>query len=420
MARQPIDSEALEDRIAEQVTPPDVPSPRRPRLSRRARAWLAGGLVGLVTAGSIGFVLLRSTTATTASTYRTVTVARDTLKQTVSASGTIQPARRADLTFTSAGEVTSVQVEVGDTVRAGDVLATIDDSALEISCESARAELTAARETLADLVDSDASDAAIAAARATVKVKRNAVTQAQDALEAAVLAAPFGGVIADIGFADGDTVGSASSANGGASQTAGGSGSSGITLISKGTFTVDTSVSNADVTSIKKGLQATITPTGSDTAVFGTVTSVGVVASTSSNSSGSATFPVQIRITGRHPDLLAGSSASAQITVAHLSDVLSVPTQAISSVDGQTVVQRLVDGQKMQTAVTIQEVIGSSTVVTEGLAEGDQVVVANFRAAESTSQTGQSQNTQSFPGGGGAPPDMGTLPGGAGGQAGNR
>lgn len=120
MARQPIDSEALEDRIAEQVTPPDVPSPRRPRLSRRARAWLAGGLVGLVTAGSIGFVLLRSTTATTASTYRTVTVARDTLKQTVSASGTIQPARRADLTFTSAGEVTSVQVEVGDTVRAGD------------------------------------------------------------------------------------------------------------------------------------------------------------------------------------------------------------------------------------------------------------------------------------------------------------
>ena len=276
------------------------------------------------------------------------------------------------------------------------------------------------KETLADLEDSDASDAAIAAAQATVEVKRNALAQAKENLAAATLTAPFAGVVAEVTIAEGDTVGSDSGSAGSGSAAGGTSSgttsSSAITLISKGTFTVSTSVSNSDVGSIKKGLQATITPTGTSESVFGTVTSVGVVATSSSSSSGSATFPVQIKVTGTHGDLLAGSSASVVITTAQLSDVISVPTQAISTVDGKTVVTKLVDAAEVQTPVTIGQVVGTATVITEGLSEGDQVVVGSFRVAQASGTASARQ--QKFPGGMPSGMPQGGMPSGA--SGGNR
>ena len=61
----------------------------------------------------------------------------------------------------------------------------------------------------------------------------------------------------------------------------------------------------------------------------------------SGSNSGSATFPVTIDVTGKHADLLPGSSATVAITVKQLADVISVPTQAISTVDGKTGVKTL-------------------------------------------------------------------------------
>jgi len=309
---------------------------------------------------------------------------------------------------------------VGDTVSKGDVLARIDDTELEIDVEAARAELAESEDALAALEDDpDATDTAIASATATVRVRKNAVTQAEAALDDATLVAPFSGTIAAVGLAKGDTVGSSSAGSAGsagsstsgsgASSAAGTStsdGSSGsITLISTGRFVVTTSVSTADLAAMKKGLQATITPTGSKDSVFGTVSSIGVVATAAdsgTSTSGSSTFPVTITVTGRHPELLPGSSADVRITTRQLADVISVPTQAVSTADGKTVVQKLVDGAQVTTEVAIGQVVGASTVITKGLADGDEIVVASFTARNGTGQ--QSQNG-GF-GGTGLPPGM--------------
>lgn len=426
---------------ADGAQPPEPPESsevpkRRRRLGRRGVVVLIGALVLLLGGAGFGaWALFFSGRGAATTQYRTMTVSKETLKSTVSATGILNPAKESELSFSASGEVTSVKVEVGDKVSKGDVLARIDDDELQIDYDAAKAELTEAEDSLDELEDDeDATDTAIASAEAAVKVKQNSVKQADAALDDATLVAPFSGIIAAVGIEKGDTVGSSTgsgNSSSGSSSSGGSSTSSeSITLISSGSFVVDTSVSNTDVTSIKKGLQATITPTGSDEPVFGTVTAVGVVASSTDSSSGSgsttgsATFPVTITVTGKHTDLLPGSSATVDITVKQLADVISVPTQAISTVDGKTVVQKLVDGKQVQTEVTIGQVIGTSTVITKGLNEGDEVVVASFTAAAGTrSQQSESGNDLrdggGFPGGGfqgqGGPPNGGGNAGNNGG-----
>jgi multidrug efflux pump subunit AcrA (membrane-fusion protein) len=382
---------------------------------------LVGALVLVLAGAGFGaWTLFAGPDSAAAPQYRTMTVSAGTLKATVSATGTLDPARESALSFSSSGEVTTVSVEVGETVGKGDVLARIDDDELEIDAEAARAELAEAEDAVAALEDdTDATDTAIASATATVRVKENAVTRAEAALDDATLVAPFSGTVAAVGLAKGDTVGSSSSAGSAVSSVGSGSSSAAgtsaadsssgsITLISTGRFVVTTSVSTTDLASMKKGLQATITPTGSTDPVFGTVSSIGVVATAADSGSGtstggSSTFPVTIAVTGKHAELLPGSSAGVQITTKQLADVISVPTQAVSTADGKTVVQKLVDGTQVPTEVTIGQVVGTSTVITEGLADGDEIVIASFTARNGT---GQQSEDGGF-GGGGLPPGMG-------------
>ena len=402
--------------------------PRR----RWARITLAVVLVAALGAG-VWFAFFRPEPAAAGVTKQTLTISATTLKSTITASGNLEPARRADLTLPS-GTVTAVSVTMGDEVTAGQTLATIDPAALEIARQSAAADLKAAKETLSDLKSSSsATTASINAAAATVQVKENALTQAETTLASATLTAPFDGIVAEVNVAVGDSTGSSGGSSSGGSGSSGsgssGSGGSGagsnaqgssssaaVVVISKGEFTVSTSVSSGDIASVARGLQAVITPSGASQPIYGTVTSVGVVASTSS---GTSTFPVVIGVTGTHDDLRAGSSVSVEIVTAQLSDVIAVPTLALTSTNGTTTVTKLVDGNEVSAPVTTGEVIGNQTVITEGLDEGDQIVMSGFRAAEGTgatgTQRGQNGGMGQFPSGG-FPGDE--FPVGQGGQGG--
>lgn len=360
--------------------------------------------------------------------YRTSTVSAQTLKSTVSASGTLAPLQQESLSFDSSGTVTSVKVSVGSTVTKGQALASIDPSSLKVALQTAQADLAAAEDSL-DSVEDDSSSTSteISAAKAAVTVKDNAVTEAKSNLAGATLTAPFAGVVAAVGISKGDTSGSSANSGGGSaggSDSSSGSGSTStgttsssdsssgtITLISKGTFTVTTSVSASDVGSVKKGMAATITASGVEAAVTGTVSSVGVVASTSDSDSGSSTFPVTVKVAGTHTDLLPGASVTVAITTRQLSGVIAVATDAISTENGSTYVQRLVDGKSVRTKITIGSVIGQQTVVKSGLKSGDQVIVATFKAAQGSGNASGSSSS----GGGG----MGGNGGSGGGMNGN-
>lgn len=129
--------------------------------TRRGRIITVSALVVVLAGAATGtWYLLSRPAETPQALTQTITVSPTTLKTTVSATGTLQPERQADLTFDASSTVTSVDVSVGDTVTEGQQLATIDDSSLELALDSAQADLTAAQENLADLEDSDdATDA---------------------------------------------------------------------------------------------------------------------------------------------------------------------------------------------------------------------------------------------------------------------
>jgi hypothetical protein len=170
---------------------------------------------------------------------------------------------------------------------------------------------------------------------------------------------------------------------------------------------VQASVGSHDLPKIKKGLQAEITPTGSTTKVFGTVKSVGIVAS--SSSSGGATFPVTILVTGNPKGLYAGGAADVVIIVKQLDNVLTVPTNALHTESGKTVVHQLRNGAQVSTPVTVGTTFGAVTQILSGLRTGDKVVGTIFRFGGSTGGTRTRQGGGT--GGGGTGGGFGPPPG---------
>ena len=156
--------------------------------------------------------------------------------------------------------------------------------------------------------------------------------------------------------------GAAGAASTGTTSTATSTGT--VTIQSTGRYVVSATVASSDVEQLKEGLQAEITPTGVTDTVYGTVTSVGLVAQTSS--SGAAVFPVTIAVTGNRKDLYAGTSADASIIVKQIADVLTVPSRALKTSGGTTYVMKVVDGKSVRTTVITGTTYGMSTEVTKG------------------------------------------------------
>ena len=98
------------------------------RLRRMGRRGVAAVVVVLLAVVGTGAWLLTRPSGAAAAQQVTATVAAGTYQQTVSATGTLEPTREADLDFAVSGRVTSVRVAAGDKVSKGDRLATLDTS----------------------------------------------------------------------------------------------------------------------------------------------------------------------------------------------------------------------------------------------------------------------------------------------------
>lgn len=396
------------------------------------RGWAALAALLVLVAGAGGWLLTRSGDAD-ASSPLTTQASSGTVKQTVTASGTIEPARTADLDFAVAGTVTKVYVKAGDTVAKGQPIARVDDSALVASRTAAVASYDAALTQHATDVDAGASDVQLAADQTAVLSAKSQLDSAIQDAKSAVLRSTIKGTVSSIDLAVGDVVsgsgssGSGASAAGGtgaavanaaASSTSTSTSTSAVSIASTGRYLVDATVSADDAAQVKKGMQAQISVTGASATIYGTVTSVGLVAQTSS--SGAAVFPVEVAVTGAQKSLYAGTSATASIIVKQTANVLTVASRAIQSSGSETYVMKVVDGKAVKTPVTIGTVYGATTQIKSGLVSGDTVQIPGITLPSATggsgSGTGRSVTGGGFPSGGfpgGGFSGGGAFPGGA-------
>lgn len=402
-----------------------------------------------------------SAATTAATTTRDVAASLTTMQKSVSGTGTLTPKVKQDVSFAVSGTVTAVDVAAGATVTAGQALASVDTLQLNADLLSAKATLATDQAKLADLQAASTGTAAqvaqIAAASAQVAVAQSQVDSATTALSQATLTAPVAGLVTTVnvvvgqkvtgsstttstGTGTGTSGGASASGSSGTSQGAGsqgGTGSAGgssssassgsssaqFTIVGTDAYQVSVGVSDSDIAKVAVGDQVEMTSTSLSGTVFGTVSSIGLL----STSSGVASYPVVVDVTGDVSKLHDGISVTAAIVYERRADVLAVPTAAVTTANGTSTVQKVdAEGAVQTVEVQVGETSGQLTEITSGLVEGDLVREVTYTRSATGSGTqrgyggyGGSGGTRGY-GNGGTGQFPGGFPdqGGHGGQVG--
>lgn len=167
-----------------------TPTSRKRSRSGRAPLVIVAVLVVIALIGGGVFFLNQAAPAATGLPpgWQVVTVNTGTIDSTVSATGNVEPQARADLRFEINGVVTDILVEPGDAIEAGQPLARIDTTDLQLRIEQAAADLKQAQADYADLLDG-ASEQEIAEARARVTQAQAQFQQTASSVSQADIAA---------------------------------------------------------------------------------------------------------------------------------------------------------------------------------------------------------------------------------------
>lgn len=182
--------------------------------------------------------------------------------------------------------------------------------------------------------------------------------------------------------------------------------------MSTDSWKVNVTVDDAQIGLIAVGDQAQLAVTSSTDPLFGTISSIGLISTASGET---ASYPVVVTVTGTPTGLHDGTSATVTLIYQQLTDVLTVPSAAIHTTNGQTTVDKVSGDQQVSTPVEIGDSDGTNTQITSGLVEGDEVAVTVTTGGAGRAGTGTGTGTgRTGTGTGGA----GGFTGGAGGFTG--
>jgi HlyD family secretion protein len=342
----------------------------------------------VVAAIVIGSILHSQGSVTKVATGKVV---RQDLVSIVNGTGQIKPKTYVNVGATAFGRITHLNVKEGDHVKAGTVLATVENvqptatvSAQQAAIESSKTDvnsMVAAERTAeaniaqakADLEqkhfdiqraqslyeekliakqDYDAKKAAYDMAVATLAQRQAAAAQAKaqtdsqrahvnqavasqranyDSLDKTISRAPFDGLVTNVPVREGETVVVGI-------QNAGGS--TIMTLADMSVITAEVKVDETDIVNVRLNQPADVTVDALPGRIFkGHVTEVGDQAllrttglSTTQSTTGTEEakdFKVVVTLDQASDDLRPGLSATAKITTAHQQNILTIPIQAL-------------------------------------------------------------------------------------------
>jgi membrane fusion protein (multidrug efflux system) len=302
-------------------------------------------------------------------------VPRD-LDRRIKVIGTINPARRADLSAQTGGLVEAVNFRPGDRVVQGDVLVQVDVERLTIELAQARSNGAATRaqlslaegqlERVRQLVDRNvATTSTLEEAQSSVDGLRAQLTALDDlvrlaelSLRNATVAAPFDGVVTARAVEPGTVIAA---------------GTTLISLADLATVELEAATPVAAGVQLRPGQDVDVRVDGIPDRTFaGKVVRINPVAA-----AGTRAIPVYIAMDNADGLLFGGMFATAEVIVASAPGALAVPGEAIRTDAGGSYVLRIEDDVLVRAPVTIAETwAGRLTRVTSGLAAGDEVILA--------------------------------------------
>ncbi|MCX6753107.1 MAG: efflux RND transporter periplasmic adaptor subunit [Candidatus Nomurabacteria bacterium] len=227
------------------------------------------------------------------------------------------------------------------------------------------------------------SDLDIQSAQLSVTQKENALQDAKDKLADYTIRAPFSGLVSVINVKVGDTASSSS-----------------VASIVTNSQLAQISLNEVDVAKIQLGQKATITFDAiPDLSITGKVTQIDTVGTVTS---GVVNYTVKISFDTQDNRIKPGMSVSADIITDVKTDALLVPNSAVKTKGGVSYVQMFTPplvGSDNNSAgilsltlpeqVTVQTGLSNdtSTEITSGIIEGDQVVLKTVTASTAVTTT---------------------------------
>lgn len=399
------------------------------RKSRRSIPWMWIILAAAIAAAAGIWFWQGASGDAGAVRYTTQPATRGNITVTVTATGTIEPVNTVEISSELSGTVREVLADYNDIIKEGDTLAQLDTDKLEANVEHARASLTAKQAALIEaevtldekkdaydralrlsdqgissqetlLTSKAAYERAVASldtAKANIKVAEADLKLAETDLEKACICSPINGIVLDRAVEVGQIVAASLSAP------------VLFTLaedLSHMNLTVD--IDEADIGQVAVGNEASFTVEAYQQKNFeATITQLRYAPE---EVDGVVTYKAILDVTNTDLLLRPGMTATADITVAKLDDVLTVAnaalrfappaetesegggsgllgmlmprrpgsngnTAGVVDAEGMRSIWVLRDGQPAEVKVRTGRSDGSRTVITEGgLAEGDKVI----------------------------------------------
>lgn len=284
--------------------------------------------------------------------YQIVTVQRGDIEDLVTATGTVQPRDYVDVGAQVSGQLRKIHVEVGSVVQAGDLLAEIDPTVLLANVDARRAGLRNLRATLLDreaqlslaelqytrqknLMAADATtqeslqqaEASLRSARAQLAALKAQIEQSESTLRAdeanlgyARILAPISGTVVSITARQGQTL----NANQQAPTV--------LRVADLSTMTVQTQVSEADVSRLRQGMSVYFTTLGSQgRRWYGSLRKVEPTPTVTNNV---VLYNALFDVPNDNRALMTNMTAQVFFIAASAKDTLYVPAAAVASQRG--------------------------------------------------------------------------------------
>lgn len=294
--------------------------------------------------------------------YNLDTVKVGTVKKTITTSGLVQAQKSRTYIFTNStsAKVTEILVTPGQNVETGQVLARMDNSDLNTRVTQAQSALNQARNNYDNtklMGGRNISYLDLRNLEERIRVAEADLALAQRNLAGAELKAEFSGQVLAITANIGDLASTMQ-----------------ITVIEPKNYYLEATLAESDVINVKLEMPVTLDLDAfSDKEFTGKVSEITLAPTITANISA---YPIKINLEDPENVLRVGLSADAEIIIEQKENVLTVPTSAIVTRNGQNFINKLVNGRLQPSPIEIGLIGDTQTEVVSGLSENEEIVVS--------------------------------------------